>query len=49
VRKRKVRNGEILCTREGTWNLSFSFERSAELEVQRLVEERCETGSLVWG
>lgn len=39
-----MRNGEILTTREGTWNLSFSFKRSAELEVQRLIEVRCETG-----
>lgn len=39
-----MRNGEILCTREGAWNLSVSFERSAELKVQKLIEERCETG-----
>jgi hypothetical protein len=38
-----VRNGEILSTREGTGNLSFSFERSAGPEVQRLIEARCET------
>jgi hypothetical protein len=38
-----VRNGQILSTREGTGNLSFSFERSAGLEVRRLIESRCET------
>ena len=36
-------NGEILSTREGTGNLSFSFEWSAGLEIQRLIEARCET------
>lgn len=38
-----MRNGQILSTSEGTGDLSFSFERSAGLEVQRLIEARCET------
>lgn len=38
-----MRNGQILSTSEDTGDLSFSFERSAGLEVQRLIEARCET------
>ena len=44
VTKRKAKNGEILFTREGTWNISFSLKRSAGLEGQRLMKDRCETG-----